>query len=232
LSNGPNGGIVFALAINPQTPNILYAGTYCGGVFKWPSLCPLTVGKAGIGDGSVASNPTGIVCGTDCSEAYAVGTPVALTATPLGGAKFTAWSGDCTGSGACEVSMDEPRSVTATFVPRVTVTATTALATDGGSPKGVFTFARTGNTVAPLTAYYTVSGTATAGTDYVSLGPSATFPAGASTVAKTVTPLVDKFREGNETVIVTLSRHACYTRGNPGTARAVVLSEEAFPQLR
>src|SRR6266851_1805620 len=33
-SNGPGGGTVFALAIDPLTPTTIYAGTYLGGVFK------------------------------------------------------------------------------------------------------------------------------------------------------------------------------------------------------
>ena len=33
-SNGPEGGSILALAINPQTPAIIYAGTDVGGVFK------------------------------------------------------------------------------------------------------------------------------------------------------------------------------------------------------
>ena len=34
INIGPEGGYVLALAINPQTPEILYAGTAWGGVFK------------------------------------------------------------------------------------------------------------------------------------------------------------------------------------------------------
>src|SRR5438309_6849213 len=33
-SIGPDGGWIFALAIDPVTPATLYAGTYRGGVFK------------------------------------------------------------------------------------------------------------------------------------------------------------------------------------------------------
>ncbi|HEX7605635.1 MAG TPA: hypothetical protein VF348_02920, partial [Usitatibacter sp.] len=33
-SGGPDGGNIFALAINPSTPSTLYAGTDGGGVFK------------------------------------------------------------------------------------------------------------------------------------------------------------------------------------------------------
>jgi Divergent InlB B-repeat domain len=75
----------------------------------------LTVALAGSGSGAVTSSPAGINCGIDCSEAYAAGTEVTLTATPASGSTFAGWSGDCTGSGSCKVTMSQARSVTATF---------------------------------------------------------------------------------------------------------------------
>ena len=75
----------------------------------------LTVTKAGTGSGTVASNPAGINCGADCSEAYNQGTSVTLTATPDSGCTFTGWSGACSGAGACTVSMTSDKTVTATF---------------------------------------------------------------------------------------------------------------------
>ena len=75
----------------------------------------LLVSKTGPGDGTVTSSPDGIYCGSDCSEAYINGTFVTLTATPDNGSKFMGWSGACTGTGACQISMDAAKSVTATF---------------------------------------------------------------------------------------------------------------------
>ncbi|TMB17771.1 MAG: hypothetical protein E6I99_11245 [Chloroflexi bacterium] len=47
---------------------------------------------------------------------YEVGTVVTLTATPATGSDFTSWSGCDSVSGAiCTVTMNAPRSVTATF---------------------------------------------------------------------------------------------------------------------
>ena len=43
------------------------------------------------------------------------GTVVTVTATPATGSTFTGWSGACSGSGACSVTMDAAKSVTATF---------------------------------------------------------------------------------------------------------------------
>lgn len=75
----------------------------------------LTVSTAGTGTGTVSSSPGGISCPGDCSEAYPQGTPVTLTATPGGGSTFAGWSGACTGTGACLVTMSAARAVTATF---------------------------------------------------------------------------------------------------------------------
>lgn len=67
------------------------------------------------GNGSVTSAPAGVACGNDCSEAYAAGTTVALTAAPAKGRKFSGWGGDCKGTGSCIVTMSKARTVSATF---------------------------------------------------------------------------------------------------------------------
>ena len=78
-------------------------------------LRTLDVTLAGAGSGSVASVPAGISCPGDCTEAYADGTAVTLTATPAVGSYFVGWSGSCSGSGVCDLTMSANRAVTATF---------------------------------------------------------------------------------------------------------------------
>ena len=80
----------------------------------------LSVTKAGSGTGTVTSDPAGINCGSTCSASYGHGTSVALTATPTGSDVFSGWSGACSGTGSCTVSMTEARSVSATFAPPAT----------------------------------------------------------------------------------------------------------------
>ena len=73
-----------------------------------------------------------------------------------------------------------PSCTSASGLPVVTVTATTAAANEAGPSAGRFTFSRTGNTSASLTVRYTVNGTATADTDYMALPETVTIPAGTS----------------------------------------------------
>lgn len=67
------------------------------------------------GSGSVTSSPAGIDCPGDCSETYLAGTEIELTPAPAAGHHFVQWSGDCGGTGACTVTMDQARSVGALF---------------------------------------------------------------------------------------------------------------------
>jgi Divergent InlB B-repeat domain len=78
-----------------------------------PTFYPLSVAVAG--PGKVTSSPTGITCGTDCTEPYTSGANVTLTATPNKGAQFLGWSGACQGTGTCSVTVQAATSVAATF---------------------------------------------------------------------------------------------------------------------
>jgi len=79
----------------------------------------LTVVKDGTGRGTVTSAPAGINCGVDCSEQYSTTTQVTLSATAAAGSVFTGWSGACSGTGACVVTLDSDTTVRATFYSRV-----------------------------------------------------------------------------------------------------------------
>ncbi|MEI7745804.1 MAG: hypothetical protein WCK58_18865 [Chloroflexota bacterium] len=107
------------------------------------TLYTATVTKAGTGAGTVISNPAGVNCGTTCVASFASGTSAVLTATPATGSTFTGWSGACTGTGTCTLSMKAAKAVTATFtlVPvkyAATVTkAGTGAGTVTSSPAGI-----------------------------------------------------------------------------------------------
>ena len=75
----------------------------------------LTVSKLGTGSGTVTSSPSGIDCGSTCSNTYAAETSVILTAAPDSGNAFTGWGGACSGTGTCTVTMNAAKTVTASF---------------------------------------------------------------------------------------------------------------------
>jgi hypothetical protein len=80
----------------------------------------VAVSKTGTGTGTVSSSPAGIICGTDCSEAYVSGSLVTLTATAAQGSKFVGWSGGCAGTSTCMVIGNAATTVTATFNIQIT----------------------------------------------------------------------------------------------------------------
>jgi len=75
----------------------------------------LAVSTQGNGSGTVTSSPAGINCPADCEGAYEQGTKVTLSPSPAAGSEFKGWDGACAGSGACEVTMSQARSVEAEF---------------------------------------------------------------------------------------------------------------------
>lgn len=74
-----------------------------------------TVTVTNEGGGTVTSSPAGIDCGSTCVAEFGHGTVLELTATAAGGFRFTGWSGACSGTGSCSVTMTEARAVTANF---------------------------------------------------------------------------------------------------------------------
>ncbi len=84
---------------------------------------PLTAATAGSGSGSISASPPG--------PSYAAGTVVTLIATPNAGSTFAGWSGACSGTGNCTVTMNANQAVTAAFNLTVTVNPTLTITTSG-----------------------------------------------------------------------------------------------------
>jgi hypothetical protein len=91
------------------------AGNNSSSKYIWLNAPILTVNKTGTGGGTVTSIPDGIYCGSTCSYLFASNTVVTLTASPTFPSTFGGWSGACTGTGPCNVTMDAAKSVTANF---------------------------------------------------------------------------------------------------------------------
>ncbi len=122
-SNGPDnsercataapgvGAHYILLTSNGSYANVNLVASYTVGNARWS----LAISKNGTGAGTVTSTPTGIDCGATCSATFASGSLVTLTATPVAGSTFAGWSGDCTGSATCTITMDTEHAATASF---------------------------------------------------------------------------------------------------------------------
>ncbi len=85
----------------------------------------LNIVKPGSGSDTVASNPAGISCGTDCTGSYSPGTAVTLTATPGVASSFVGWStGACAGQNrVCALNMTATDQTVAAYFAGASVAA-------------------------------------------------------------------------------------------------------------
>jgi hypothetical protein len=152
-----------------------------------------------IDDADVESDET-VIVGLDASSAYSLGASAEATV----------------------VIEDDDEVV----LPEVSVVASDATATEAGLTTGELTFTRTGETGAALDVAYTVTGTATAGADYVALSGTLTFGIGESTATVLVTPIDDADVESDETVIVGLDASSAYSLGTDAVATVTIIDDD------
>jgi hypothetical protein len=110
-------------------------------------------------------------------------------------------------------------------IPTATINATLASAGEGGV-SGIFTVSRDSISTSALTVNFTIGGSATAGSDYSSLGSSVTIPAGALSTTLQVNPIDDSSVEGTETVVLTLSASPNYTLGSQASATVNIIDND------
>jgi hypothetical protein len=89
------------------------ASKTCAATFTLNTLS-LAVSKTG--NGTVTSTPSGITCGTGCLSNFVAGAAVTLKATPEAGYAFAGWSGGCTGTADCKLTLSSNTTVIASFV--------------------------------------------------------------------------------------------------------------------
>jgi hypothetical protein len=101
------------------------------------ALYSLSVQEAGSGSGWVNTSPQGRDCGTGSSTCYVSGATVTLTATPFTSSALTSWSGcDSTSGSTCVVTMNQNRTVTATFTLVYHTLSVERTGTGGGTVTG------------------------------------------------------------------------------------------------
>ena len=91
---------------------------------------------------------------------------------------------------------------------------------------GTIYLRRLGSREAPITVPYTVTGTATNGTDFATLTSTATINANSSSVILTITPTNDALVEGTETVTITAQTGTGYTLADPTSATMEIRDDE------
>ena len=90
--------------------------TDCTVTATFTQIATHLLGVSVTGQGTVHSAPgTDLQCTDNCAQDYVEGTIVTLSADPASNNDFTGWTGDCTGTGDCIVTMDTAKSVGATF---------------------------------------------------------------------------------------------------------------------
>jgi len=133
----------------------------------------LTVSGVGTGSGTVTSTPSGVSCAINagtasgtCAPSFPAGTAVTLLAAPNAGSAFAGWTGACSGTGDCSITLGEPKSVTAQFaaiLPSIAVSGTgsgsvssspsgLACTIASGTPSGTCNAAFNSGTAVTLTA--------------------------------------------------------------------------------
>ena len=95
---------------------------------KGPFTLKIAGGGSGTGSGRVRSQTglspaincaitSGAAAASGCSASYPAGTAVTLTATATTGHTFAGWSTPCAGSGNCQLTVRDPRTVFVAFSP-------------------------------------------------------------------------------------------------------------------
>jgi hypothetical protein len=105
--------------------------------------------------------------------------------------------------------------VTVTVVPptEVDIYADISDAYDMGPVPGDFTITQNGETNA-VTVYFTISGTASNGVDYVTMTNVVTIPAGSNSISLPVLPILNYSIKGNQSVTVTIITNIAYFIGS------------------
>jgi len=131
----PTTTVVGATVVPPVTVNL-------SGTAQFPlavTVATTVTVPPNTGTGTIASTPAGIAScgpagGVNCTAGFDVGSTVTLT--PTGATTPTSlldfWTGACTGTGACSITMDGAKAVTADFIQGFNIT-TSAAPTVGGT---------------------------------------------------------------------------------------------------
>lgn len=146
--------------------------TGCQGLVQGAqSSYALTVTAPVAGHGTITSTPAGITCPGTCTADFSAGTTVALTAKPATNYTFAGWTGACSGTASCSITMMGAQTVGAKFSSTTYPLTVTAPASGTGtitsSPAGINC---PGSCTANFNAGTNVKLTETPATNYIFAG--------------------------------------------------------------
>ncbi|MDM8550173.1 choice-of-anchor Q domain-containing protein [Desulfobacterales bacterium HSG2] len=120
------------------------------------------------------------------------------------------------------VESDTDTSVPSSHLPLISVTPG-EVPYENGEVSGTFTLIRTRNTDSALSVNYTLSGTATAGTDYTNTSANPiTFASGVDTATITLSIPNDGQTDPNETIILTVAGSPDYVAATPEATLTII----------
>jgi uncharacterized repeat protein (TIGR01451 family)/gliding motility-associated-like protein len=169
---------------------------------------------------------------TDACDSAPVITFTDVTVAISGGSEITrTWKA----TDACgNVSATVSQVITVLNASVVSIVATTANASES-STNGLFTISLTSPVATPTIVTYTVTGTATNGTDYTTITNTITIPANTTSVTIPVTVIDDNVLEGTESVIITLNSTnnavTITTTAIDATATVTIVDNETTPTI-
>ena len=148
---------------------------------------------------------------------------IATVTTATGGATVSATNNVATGT------------ITDNDQPTVAVSVSPASVAEDGATNLVYTFTLSNPSAFATTVNYTLSGSATNGTDYTgsALTGTVTIPAGSTTATITIDPTTDTTFEGNETVIATITSASSNSVALTATTAAATgtITDDDLPTL-
>ena len=229
-----------------ETVILTLTGTDAGGVSVSSTMATVTIADddtttltvAGTGDGNGTMIETGTVnCSSaagatsgDCSETPTLGASFQVVAAAASGSTFELWTGcdsittTTVTDDTCNLTLNSDTTVTAsfTFSTTVTIFANDDSAAENPLDGGQFIvdLGQINTTGIPITVSYSVTGTASAGSDYNTLSGSVQIPDAQQTGTIDVLPFDDGVIEDDETVVLALTHtdaNGVSVDGSPAT---------------
>jgi subtilase family serine protease len=135
------------------------------------------------------------------------------------------------GTGRMDLYVSSQIAILGPDFPVIKAIATEPVATEVGPTSGSITISRTGSTSDDLEVEFTISGTATAGSDYVPIPESVTIPSGSESASIQITAIDDLLAEFDETVTITITSDPSYIVSGSHTATVTIESDELIADL-